>query len=70
MWDTGEGNQIALLFPKKMLFIKEDSLFEIGGILSAQKGYYLEKYLPREQASNAGGFDSKIVKEAETEAGI
>lgn len=53
-----------------MLFIKEDSLFEIGGILSAQKGYYLEKYLPREQASNAGGFDSKILKEAETEAGI
>lgn len=53
-----------------MLFIKEDSLFKIGRILSAQKGYYLEKYLQREQASNAGGFDLKGLKEAEAEAGI
>ena len=53
-----------------MLFIKDDNLFKIGRVLSAQKGYHLEKYLQKEQASNLSRFDSKGWKEAETEAGI
>lgn len=56
-------------FQKKMLFITEDSLFKIGRVLSAQKGYHLERYLQKEQGSNLSRFDSKGLKEAETEAG-
>lgn len=48
-----------------MLFIKEYRLFNIGRVLSAQKGYHLEKYLQEEQANNLSVFDSRGWKDAD-----